>query len=86
MNLIETNNQISMTSHHHVSRINSFQNLLNAKGFNMFLTLSWLCGAQWFYISVYCKDDVNMEGWCEFIFMRKLRRALIINNINRSII
>ena len=39
MNLIETNHQINMTSDHSVSSKNLFKNHLNAKGFNMVLTL-----------------------------------------------
>ena len=38
-NLIETNPQINMTSDHSVSSNDSFKNHLNAKNFNMFLTL-----------------------------------------------
>ena len=39
MSLIEANHQISMTSDHSVSSNNSFKTLLNAKSFNLFLTL-----------------------------------------------
>ena len=40
MNLIGTNYHINMTSDHYVSSNNSFQqSFLNAKNFNMFLTL-----------------------------------------------
>ena len=39
MNLIQTNNQINMASDHFVSTNNSFKSYLNAKSFNMFLTL-----------------------------------------------
>ena len=51
MNLIQTNHQINMTS---------FKNHLNAKSFNMFLTLQQLCEAQWSFFSVCCKGDVNV--------------------------
>ena len=39
MNLIQTNNQINMASDHSVFTNNSLKNYLNAKRFNMFLTL-----------------------------------------------
>ena len=39
MNLIETNHYINMTSDHSLSSNNSFKNHMNAKSFNMFLTL-----------------------------------------------
>ena len=39
ISLIETNHQINMTSYHSVSSNNSFKSHLNAKRFNMFLTL-----------------------------------------------
>ena len=38
MNLIETNNQINMTSDHSDSSNNLFKSLLNVKSFKMFLT------------------------------------------------
>ena len=39
MNLIETNHQVNMTSDNSVSSNNSFKGYLNAKSFNMLLTL-----------------------------------------------
>ena len=42
-----------------------------------------LCEVRWFCFSVCCKGDVNV---CKFIFGRKLKKILIINNITRSII
>ena len=39
MNLIETFHQINMNFDHSVSNNNSFRSHLNAKSFNMFLTL-----------------------------------------------
>ena len=39
MNLIESNDQINMTSDHSPSNNNSFKSPVNAKRFNMFLTL-----------------------------------------------
>ena len=39
MNLIETNHEINMNSGHSISSNNSFKSHLNAKSFNMFLTL-----------------------------------------------
>ena len=42
MNLIEANRQINMTSDPSVSRIISSKSLLNAKSFNMLLTLQQL--------------------------------------------
>ena len=84
--LIEVNNQINMTSNHSVSNNNSFKSLLNAKGCNMLLTLYQLGEAGWFCFSVFWKDDVNLWGWCEFSFNRKLERTLTINNISRKII
>ena len=42
MNLIETNQQINMTSDHSLSSNNLFKSHLNAKTFNMFLTLQHL--------------------------------------------
>ena len=39
INLIETNQQINMSSDNFFSSNNSFKTHLNAKGFNMFLTL-----------------------------------------------
>ena len=49
MNLIETNHQINMASYHSASSNNSFKRHLNAKSFNMFLTLQQLCEAQFPY-------------------------------------
>ena len=39
INLTETNHKINMTSDNFVSRNNSFKSHLNAKSFNMFVTL-----------------------------------------------
>ena len=39
MNLIETDHQININFYHSVSSNNSFKSHLNAKNFNMFLTL-----------------------------------------------
>ena len=39
MNLIQVDHQINMTSDHSASTNNSFKTYLNAKSFNMFLTL-----------------------------------------------
>ena len=39
MNLIETNYQINMTSNHSVARNMSFKSQLNAKSFNMILSI-----------------------------------------------
>ena len=39
MKLIETNNQINMTSNQSVSSNSSFKSLLNGKNFSIFLTL-----------------------------------------------
>ena len=46
MNLIETFHQINMNFDHSVSNNNSFRSHLNAKSFNMFLTLQKMCKAQ----------------------------------------
>ena len=58
INLIETNHQINMTSDHSVWSNISFESHLNAKSFNVFLTLYQLCEARWFYFNACCKDDV----------------------------
>ena len=39
MNLIEANHQINVTFYHSVSNNDSFKSHLNAKSFNIFLTL-----------------------------------------------
>ena len=75
INLFETNRQINMTSVNFVSSNNSFKSHLNAKGFNMFLTLSQLFEACWLCFSVCCKSDVNVLGWFEFSFRRKLKKC-----------
>ena len=80
------NHQINMTSDHSLSSNNSFKSHLNAKSFNMFLTLHQLYEARWFYFSVCCNGDVNVWEWYEFGFSRKLKRTLIMNNIHRSTI
>ena len=46
MNLIETNHRINMTSDYSVSTNNSFKSNLNAKAFNMLITLWQLWEAQ----------------------------------------
>ena len=72
MNLLETNPHINIASDHSVSSNNSFKSFLNAESFNMVLTLLQLCEAPWFCFRVCCKADVNVWGWCEFSFRRKL--------------
>ena len=84
--LSSNNHQINMTSDHSLSSNNSFKSHLNAKSFNMFLTLHQLYEARWFYFSVCCNGDVNVWEWYEFGFSRKLKRTLIMNNIHRSTI
>ena len=59
MNLIETNDQINMTSDHSVSSNNWFKSHVNVKIFNMFLILKQFCKARWYCFSVCCKGDVN---------------------------
>ena len=83
MNLIETNHHINIASDHPVSSNDSFKSFLNAEGFNMVLALLQLCEAPWFCFRVCCKADVNVWGWCEFSFRRKLKTTFIIK---RSII
>ena len=53
LNLTETNHQINMTSEHSVSRRKWLESHLNAKSFNMFLTMCQLCEViRWFYLNV----------------------------------
>ena len=40
--------------------INTYLNYLNAKSFNLFLTLWQSCEVQWLYVSVCCKVNVNL--------------------------
>ena len=81
MNLIETNNQIRMLSDHSVSSNNSFKSLWMLAVVQLQLCESW-----WIWLRVCCKGDVNVQRWCELGFRRKLKRTLIINYFNRSII
>ena len=79
-NLTETNHQINSTL------IILFQVITPLKAVWMLRVLAlWqLCKARWFCFGFCCKGE--RIRWCEFSFRRKLKRTLIINNINRSII
>ena len=81
MNLIEPNNQIRMLSDHSVSSNNSFKSLWMLAVVQLQLCESW-----WIWLRVCCKGDVNVQRWCGLGFRRKLKRTLIINYFNGSII
>ena len=76
MNLTEINHKININSEHSVSSNKRLKNYLNARNFNMFLTL-WR-GA---VVLLQCLQ----RSKCEFSFKRKLKRTFIISNINRNI-
>ena len=62
MDLIETNNQINMTSENFLSSNISFKKHLNAKSFNIFWEYCSNCAKIGFCFGVCCKDDANVQG------------------------